>query len=243
MGNSIAIVGSSPLAEELSRLCREKGFSVEFKAAPGEIQSAPDLIVESSAGPAEEKKRIIGALDAMVAPACPIVASCLRFSTTQIASWAQRPERIVGFATFYPIADKKVIELSAGLKTQEQSLREGEGFFQRLGKETARVREGAGLIFPRILSLLINEAVHTLSERVAAADEIDLAMRLGVNYPSGPLSWADRVGLDEVLAVLEGLQEETGDDRYRAAPLLKRMVQAGWLGEKTGRGFCIGAKP
>jgi len=242
MGNSVVIVGSSPLAEELSNLSQEKGFAAEVRAKPDEIRGAPDLIIESCAGSAEEKKDIIGALDAL-APSCPIIASCLRFSPTQIATWAKRPERIVGFATFYPIADKKVIELSAGLKTREESLREGEGFFQRLGKETARVREGAGLIFPRILSLLINEAVHTVSEGVAAADEIDLAMRLGVNYPSGPLGWADRVGLDEVLAVLEGLQQETGDDRYRPAPLLKRMVQAGWLGEKTGRGFCVGAKP
>ncbi len=243
MGNNIAIVGDSPLAEELFRLCQEKGFSARLTAAPGEIHGTPDLVVETFASVAEEKQRVIGALDATLSPSCAILTSCLRFSTTQIASMAHHPERILGFATFYPIAEKKVIELSAGLKTQEQSTREGEAFFQRLGKETTRVREGAGLIFPRILSLLINEAVHTLSEGVAAADEIDLAMRLGVNYPSGPLHWADQVGLDEVLAVLEGLQQETGDDRYRPAPLLKRMVQAGWLGEKTGRGFCVGAKP
>jgi len=93
------------------------------------------------------------------------------------------------------------------------------------------------LIFARILSLIVNEAARSLDEGVAPAEEIDTAMRLGVNYPSGPLKWADRIGLDEVLAVLEGLQRETGDDRYRPAPLLTKMVLAGWLGEASGKGF------
>ena len=94
-----------------------------------------------------------------------------------------------------------------------------------------------GLVFPRILSLIINEAARSLDEGVAAAEEIDTALRLGTNYPLGPLRWADQAGLDEVLTVLEGLQRETGDDRYRPSPLLKRMVLAGRLGESSGEGF------
>ena len=99
------------------------------------------------------------------------------------------------------------------------------------------MKDAAGLTFPRILSLIINEAARSLEEGVAEADEIDVAMRLGVNYPIGPLRWADQIGLDEVLAVLEALERETGDDRYRAAPLIKRLVVAGFLGETSGRGF------
>jgi 3-hydroxybutyryl-CoA dehydrogenase len=106
-----------------------------------------------------------------------------------------------------------------------------------LGKETVRVKDAAGLTFPRILSLIVNEAARALEEEVASAEEIDVAMRLGVNYPQGPLKWADHIGLDEVLAVLEGLQRETGDDRYRPTPLLSKLVTAGFLGETTGRGF------
>jgi 3-hydroxybutyryl-CoA dehydrogenase len=94
-------------------------------------------------------------------------------------------------------------------------------------------------MFPRILSLIVNEAARALEEGVASAEEIDIAMRLGVNYPQGPLKWADQIGLDEVLAVLEGLQRETGDDRYRPAPLLKKLVSADFLGEITGRGFYV----
>ena len=167
-----------------------------------------------------------------------VMTSCLRFATTHMASWLKNPERIVGFfATFFPVKERKLIELAGGMHTSEKSLAEAEELVKSLGKETVRVKDTAGLTFPRILSLIINEAARSLEEGVASAEEIDVAMRLGVEYPQGPLRWADQIGLDEVLAVLEGLQRETGDDRYRPAPLLKKLVVAGFLGETSGRGF------
>ncbi|MGH7844454.1 MAG: 3-hydroxyacyl-CoA dehydrogenase family protein [Candidatus Binatia bacterium] len=242
MANNFAVLGASPLAKEIFELCQQAGLPVELGAAPADISRAPALAVETSAGDEEEKRGLVSALDAALPPSCVILTSCLRFSVTEIASWTTRPERMVGFATFYPIRARKVIELSAGLKTQEPAFQAVEDFFSQLEKPTVRVREGVGLVFPRIVSLIMNEAARSLGEEVTGADEIDIAMRLGVNYPQGPLRWADQAGLDEVLAVLEGLQRETGDDRYRPAPLLKRMVQAGWLGERTGRGFCVKPK-
>jgi 3-hydroxybutyryl-CoA dehydrogenase len=133
--------------------------------------------------------------------------------------------------------DRKLVELAAGLRTAEAALSQTQEIFKALGKETVRVKDAAGLTFPRIVSLIINEAARSLEEGVAKAAEIDVAMRLGVNYPQGPLRWADQIGLDEVLAVLEGLQRETGDERYRPAPLLKKLVIAGFLGETSGQGF------
>ena len=130
-----------------------------------------------------------------------------------------------------------MLELAGGLRTQEASLQQAENFVTSLGKETVRVKDQPGLVFPRILSLIINEASRSLDEGIAPVGDIDLGLRLGTNYPLGPLRWADQAGLDEVLGVLEGLQRETGDDRYRPAPLLKKMVLAGWLGEAAGRGF------
>lgn len=130
-----------------------------------------------------------------------------------------------------------MIELARGLATRDDAINKAEELFRSMGKETAQVKDAPGLVFPRILSLIINEAARSLDEGVARAEEIDVAMQLGVNYPLGPLRWGDQIGLDEVLAVLEGLRQETGDSRYQPAPLLRKMVLSGRLGEISGRGF------
>jgi 3-hydroxybutyryl-CoA dehydrogenase len=234
--NSLAIIGDSRFAQELVSLCREKGLDASLHAKPPASLAAP-LIIETCAGSTEKKQAVLQQLDNDISSESVIVTSCLGHGTTQLASWTKNPERIVGFATFFPLKDKRLVELAGGLRTTENALQSAERLFKSLDKETVRVKDAAGLTFPRILSLIINEAARSLEEGVATAEEIDVAMRLGVNYPQGPLRWADQIGLDEVLAVLEGLHRETGDDRYRPAPLLKKLVVAGFLGEASGRGF------
>lgn len=234
--NSVAIVGKGRLAQELLQISRDNGIEATAYTDGEKVAASASLVVETNAGDESEKRKILAQLDAQ-APSCTILSSCLGFPTSCIASWTKKPERVVGFATFYPLKDRKVIEFAAGLRTVESSTHDAETFLRSLGKEPVWVKDAAGLIFPRMLSLIINEAARSLDEGVAQAEEIDVAMRLGTNYPQGPLRWADEIGLDEVLAVVEGLQRETGEDRYRPAPLLKKMVHAGWTGVASGRGF------
>ncbi|HEY1374111.1 MAG TPA: 3-hydroxyacyl-CoA dehydrogenase family protein [Candidatus Binatia bacterium] len=234
--SSVIVVGENRLAEELIGLAQAANYEAKLYRDAGAAAISSSLIVETLADGEARKRQILNKLDSG-SPSAVILTSCLGFSTTRIASWAARPERVVGFATFYPFKDKKVVELAKGLRTDEAAATDAEDFFRSLGKEPQRVKDAPGLVFPRILSLIVNEAARALDEGVAQAAEIDTAMKLGVNYPEGPLRWADRAGLDEVLAVLEGLNAETGDDRYRPAPLLKKMVLAGLLGEAAGKGF------
>ena len=235
--SNVAIIGKNRLAEELQQLCRDQGLTTALYSDASKVTASTDIAVETHPGTEEEKRKILHQLEAKLSASAVTITSCLGSSTTRIASWTSRPVKVVGFATFFPLKDKGVIELAGGISTHEASLEEAENFFRQLGKETARVKDAPGLIFPRILSLIVNEAVRSLDEGVAVAEEIDVALQLGTNYPLGPLRWADQIGLDEVLTVLEGLQRETGDDRYRPSPLLKKMVLAGHLGEVSGQGF------
>ncbi len=235
--SSVAIIGKNRLAEELFALCQASGLEATQLSDATAIGSTTNFVIDTETGTEDKKRAVLQRLDASLPPAAIIVTACLRFTATQMASWIKKPERLVGFATFYPLKERKLVELTGGLRTAEPSLAQAEQLFKSLGKDTVRVKDAPGLTFPRILSLIINEAARSLEEGVASVDEIDVAMRLGVNYPQGPLKWADQIGLDEVLAVLEGLQRETGDDRYRPAPSLKKLVVAGFLGETSGRGF------
>ncbi len=241
--NSVAILGGNRVAEDLYQLARDNGLNAARCARPDEIDPAAEVIVDTLAHPLGDKRRVLREADEAAPGAALVLTSCLRGSTTTLASWSRRPERVVGFATFHPLARRNVIELAPGLDTAGEAMTAATALVESLGKASAVVKDAPGLVFPRILSLIINEAVRGLDEGVATAEEIDIALRLGTNYPQGPLRWADEIGLDEVLAVLEGLLEETGDDRYRPAPLLRKMVLSGRLGEGAGRGFYRHGEP
>jgi 3-hydroxybutyryl-CoA dehydrogenase len=182
------------------------------------------------------KQRAIAELDS-VAPGLPIATVAVTASTTEIASWSQTPERICGFGYLPPLGDAKIVEIAPGLRTSEAARQATERLIATLDRESAVVSDGAGLVGPRIVSLIINEAAYALMEGVASAQDIDAGVRLGANYPRGPLEWADAIGIDLVYAIIKAMQDEFGEDRYRPAPLLRKMVLAGWTGRAAGRGY------
>ena len=240
----VLIAGEAPLAEDVLALCVAAGhetslYLVETLAdahaaarLAGEAARA-DVAIECHDESAEAKRRLVGLLEA--APA--LYVSALACSATQAASWSARPERLVGWGALPPLAAGGTVELAAALQTGAQEAAAAEDFWRGLGLAVVRVADSPGLVRARIICALVNEAATALADGVAAPADIDTAMRLGANYPDGPLAWGDRIGLDVVLGVMRGLQAEFGEDRYRPSPLLARCVQAGRLGRKTGRGF------
>jgi 3-hydroxybutyryl-CoA dehydrogenase len=199
----------------------------ELKAAAADA----DMAIECHDESREAKQRVIAALDS--APA--LYVSALSCSVTEAASWSARPAQVVGWGALPPLVRGGTVELAAGLLTN--TLAEAETFWSGLDLKSVHVADSAGLVRARIICALVNEAATALAEGVASAADIDTAMRLGTNYPYGPLAWGDRIGLDVVLGVMRGLQAEFGEDRYRPCPLLAHYVQANRLGHKTSRGF------
>ncbi len=232
----------------MERLCRRAAHTVQVllvedflsaleadyaRARLANVEIAIELHNESAA----IKQEMLSALGEHLPPDALIMTSALATSATRAASWVARPERVVGFAVVPPVPDEGIVELAAAMQTAEAALVQAELFWRGLGQETIVVGDGPGLVRARTVCCLINEAAGLLLEGVASADDIDRAMRLGMNYPLGPLAWADLIGVDAGLGVMTGLFEEWGDDRYRPSPLLRRMVAAGRLGRKTGQGF------
>jgi len=158
-------------------------------------------------------------------------------STTEIASFASHPERVVGFAALPPLDGSSLFEVARGVHTSDEALAAATAFIESVGRQAVEVHDQVGLVLPRIVCCLVNEAAFALGEGVAEAEAIDTAMRLGMNFPRGPLAWGDLIGLDAVLAVIDGLQRVYREDRYRPAPLLRQKVLAGQLGVATGQGF------
>lgn len=244
----VVIAGELPFIEEVAAVCRDVDHDTAVylvedfldAVAGGSVMddvADVDVVIDLHHESAAAKEELLFGLGLVMPPGALLLTSALPTSATQAAAWVDRPERVVGFGLLAPFARGDSVELAPAMQTANEALERAEGFWEALGCETVRVGDGPGLVRARIVCCLINEAASALLEGVATAADIDRAMQLGTNYPHGPLSWGDRLGLDTVLGVMTGLFEEWGEDRYRPSPLLKRMVAAGRLGRKSGRGF------
>ncbi|RXT08797.1 3-hydroxyacyl-CoA dehydrogenase family protein [Ammoniphilus sp. CFH 90114] len=233
----ILLTGISPLYQELKELIESQNHQVVSIQELDQWKDRIDLVMEVSSLDLEAKKQSIKILDEVLPTDVPILTSSLAITATEVASWANSSERICGFGTLVPLAERELFEVAPALQTSEATLDQAKMFIESLGKEVAVVEDEVGLVFPRVLSLIINEAVFTVMEGTATPGDIDIAMKKGTNYPYGPLEWADRIGLDEVYAIIRGLHRDLAEERYRPAPLLRKLVLAGRVGQRSGQGF------
>jgi 3-hydroxybutyryl-CoA dehydrogenase len=207
--------------------------------ASGKLEDAANaqLVVEAVPEKIELKREIFTALDRITGPECVLSTNTSSISITQIAAATKRSPKVIGMHFMNPVPLMKLVEVIRGQDTDDATTQAVLASSRALGKEPVVVADYPGFISNRVLMPMINEAVFALMEGVADAEGIDTVMRLGMNHPMGPLTLADFIGLDVCLNILEVLQEGFGDPRYRPCPLLRRMVAAGHLGRKTGRGF------
>ncbi|SEF94113.1 3-hydroxybutyryl-CoA dehydrogenase [Caloramator fervidus] len=196
-----------------------------------------DLVIEAIIENMQAKKEIFKKLDALCNENTILASNTSSLSITEIAAATNRPDRVIGMHFFNPAPIMKLIEIIRGIATSDETFNKIKEISIKIGKEPVEVNEAPGFVVNRILIPMINEAIGILAEGIAKKEDIDKAMKLGANHPMGPFELSDFIGNDIVLAIMEYLYEETKDPKYRPHVLLKKMVRAGYLGRKTGKGF------
>jgi 3-hydroxybutyryl-CoA dehydrogenase len=237
--------GKAAIARSVERLASKGTLTEAQKQAALAIPTSPDLeparqadlVVEAATEDPAIKLRLFGDLDRL-APAQAILASnTSSISITRMAAATHRPEQVIGMHFFNPVPLMRLLEIVRGLATSDATATVAIDVGRRMGKEPVAAKDSPGFISNRILCPMINEAIFALQENLGTAADIDTVMKLGMSHPIGPLALADLIGLDVVLFVMQVLQRDLGDDKYRPAHLLRQMVEAGYLGRKSGRGF------
>ncbi len=266
MGNGIAHAcaraGFEVMVYEVSEPALERGLAtiranLDREAAKGKIDpaeapsifarirpvrsaqelSACNLVVEAATERLEVKQAIFRELDAVLWPDAILASNSSSISITKLAAGTRRPAQVIGMHFFNPVPMMKLVEVIRGLQTSDATLEKVRALALDLGKTPVEVNDAAGFVSNRVLMPLLNEAMFAVMEGVAKPEAVDEIFRLGMAHPMGPLTLADFIGLDVCLDIMRVLEDGLGDPKYRPCPLLVRMVDAGWLGRKSGRGF------
>ena len=238
--------GISAIDKSLQRDVDKERLSTEEKQLIiGRIKTTTELealrdasfVIEAVTEDLAVKTEVFNALDRITSPATILASNTSSISITRLGAATSRPDKVIGMHFMNPVPVMKLVEVIRGLATSNETYEKVRGLTDKLGKTAMDCNDSPGFVSNRVLMPMINEAVFTLYEGVATRESIDGIMKLGMNHPMGPLALADFIGLDVCLAILDVLYDGFGDPKYRACPLLKRYVDAGWLGRKTGRGF------
>ena len=254
-GHQVTLVDVSPDVVAKAKAGIEKGLGkmvekgklsdADRTAALGRLATANSVLdvknvdvgIEAVSENEELKKKIFRDLDAVVRPGGVLATNTSSIPITRIASATKRPDAVIGMHFMNPVPIMQLVEIIRGAATSDATYATTKALAEKMGKTTVVSKDFPGFIVNRILIPMLNEACFALHEGLASPQDIDTAMKLGTNQPMGPLTLADFIGLDTVLAIAKVLHEGLGDDKYRPSPLLKQYVDAGWLGKKTGRGF------
>ena len=207
------------------------------RGATLEETAQADLVIEAATEDEAVKTAVFRSLRGRLAPHTILASNTSSISITRLAAATDRPERFIGLHFMNPAPIMKLVEVVRGIATDAETYETATAFAQSLGKTTANAEDFPAFIVNRVLVPMINEAIYTLYEGVGTVEAIDTALKLGANHPMGPLELGDFIGLDTVLAIMNMLHEGLADSKYRPCPLLVKYVEAGWLGQKTGRGF------
>jgi 3-hydroxybutyryl-CoA dehydrogenase len=199
--------------------------------------TACDFIVEAASEKLEIKSELFGDLDRICRPQVILASNTSSISITKLAAVTKRPQKVIGMHFFNPVPVMKLVEIVRGLATSDETFQAVRALAAKLEKTPVEVNDAPGFVSNRVLMPLLNEAMYTVMEGVATPEAVDEVFKLGMNHPMGPLTLADFIGLDVCLDIMRVLHNGLGDPKYRPCPLLVKMVDAGWLGKKSGRGF------